>query len=180
MKNLLAKMLAVQKAIKPIERTEINPHFKSKYFDINSVIAELRPVLNNAGLVVTQGIRGMQIVTTVSDPESGEEKEYPMDLPPLTDPQKLGAAISYYRRYSLVSLFVLEAEDDDGNGAKPDAKDYAFDLELAEDLSSLKRAWEAVPKELQKALTGKKDAAKARIERKDIERKELETLTKDI
>jgi hypothetical protein len=40
-----------------------------------------------------------------------------MALPDLTDPQKLGSCITYYRRYSLVSLLALEAEDDDGNTA---------------------------------------------------------------
>jgi len=31
-----------------------------------------------------------------------------------TDPQKMGAVITYYRRYALQSLFLLEAEDLDG------------------------------------------------------------------
>lgn len=117
MKSLLTKILAVQKAIEPIRKDSVNPHFQSRYFDINSVVGALRPILNESGLVVIQGISGAQLVTTVGDPETGEEKSFPMDLPAISDPQKLGAAISYYRRYSLVSLFLLEAEDDDGNSA---------------------------------------------------------------
>jgi hypothetical protein len=38
-----------------------------------------------------------------------------MVLPNLQDPQKLGSAITYYRRYTLQSLLGLQAEDDDGN-----------------------------------------------------------------
>ena len=34
---------------------------------------------------------------------------------PLSSPQKLGSAITYYRRYTLASLLGLQAEDDDGN-----------------------------------------------------------------
>jgi hypothetical protein len=40
-------------------------------------------------------------------------------LPDLQDPQKMGSAITYYRRYSLQSLFLLQAQDDDGEIAKP-------------------------------------------------------------
>ena len=38
-----------------------------------------------------------------------------LKLPELTDPQKLGSAITYYRRYTLASLLGLQAVDDDGN-----------------------------------------------------------------
>ena len=164
MKELLTKMLAVQKAIEPIKKDSVNPHFKNRYFDVNSVIAALRPLLNQHGLVVTQGIRGMQIVTTVSDPESGQEKEYPMDLPVMQDPQKLGAAISYYRRYSLVSLFLLEGEDTDGDGTAKDAADYALEIDMAKTMDGLKRVWLSIPPALQEKLAEKKQAAKERIE----------------
>ena len=40
-----------------------------------------------------------------------------MELPPLTDPQKIGSAITYYRRYTLQSLLGIQAEDDDANKA---------------------------------------------------------------
>ena len=35
-----------------------------------------------------------------------------------TDPQKMGAVITYYRRYALQSLFLLQAEDTDGKVIK--------------------------------------------------------------
>lgn len=121
MKSLFAKMLAVQKALKPIPKDETNPHFNSKYYDIDGVVAQLRPALNKAGLVVMQPILDGKIVTTVCDPESGEEKFWMFDLPATQDIQKLGAAISYMRRYALVSLFLLEGEDTDGNGVSAPA-----------------------------------------------------------
>ena len=35
----------------------------------------------------------------------------------LSDPQKMGSMITYYRRYTLQSLLGLQAEDDDANAA---------------------------------------------------------------
>ena len=40
-----------------------------------------------------------------------------LKLPEITDPQKLGSCITYYRRYTLSSLLGLQSEDDDGNTA---------------------------------------------------------------
>jgi hypothetical protein len=38
-------------------------------------------------------------------------------LPENSDPQKMGSTITYFRRYALQSLFLLQAEDDDGHSA---------------------------------------------------------------
>ena len=48
----------------------------------------------------------------------------PVPLPEGLDAQKSGAAITYFRRYSLASVFLLEALDDDGESlrAKPEPK----------------------------------------------------------
>ena len=46
-----------------------------------------------------------------------------IDLPNIQDPQKLGSAITYYRRYTLQSLLGLQAEDDDGNGSTKQVKE---------------------------------------------------------
>ena len=43
--------------------------------------------------------------------------ESSLELPANLDAQKIGSAITYYRRYTLQSLLGLQAEDDDGNGA---------------------------------------------------------------
>lgn len=124
MKSLLAKMLLVQKALKPIPKDETNPHFKSKYFDINGVVAQLRPILNDVGLIVVQPLDKDGITTIVTDAESGELMAYSFPIPETQDLQKLGGAITYLRRYALVSLFLLEAEDDDGNSASQSQPAY--------------------------------------------------------
>lgn len=41
---------------------------------------------------------------------------------PSDDPQKMGAAITYFRRYALTSLFLIEGEEDNDLQDKPPAK----------------------------------------------------------
>lgn len=121
MKNLYAKLLKVQQEIKAVKKEENNPFFKSKYFDINGLLEALKPVLNANGLVVMQPLtvdEGKPAITTVIvDPDSGELTNSVALLPDNLDPQKMGSAITYMRRYSLQSFFLLQAEDDDGNVA---------------------------------------------------------------
>lgn len=122
MKTLYTKILAVQKAMKPIEKDATNPHFKNRYFDINSLLAALKPELNEAGLVVLQNLSNVNgapaLDTVVAEAETGESMSSTVLLPTNPDPQKMGAVISYFRRYALTSMFLLEGEDDDGNSAR--------------------------------------------------------------
>lgn len=123
---MLNKLLDIQKKIGKISKDETNPFFKSKYFDINGLLEALKPVLNEEGLVVIQPlthIDGKPAIATIlynailADPKSGEKIEYITPLPESSDPQKMGSAITYFRRYALQSMFLLQAEDDDGNKA---------------------------------------------------------------
>ena len=116
------KLLEVQKKIKPIIKDSNNPFFKSKYADINSVLAEIRPILSEFGIVVMQPTRIVDghnvLMTYLVNADNGEQLgEASMLLPDIQDVQKLGAAITYLRRYELVSILALEQEDDDGSSA---------------------------------------------------------------
>jgi len=129
MKELATKLLAIQKEIQPIEKEATNPFYSSKYFDVNAVIAALRPLLNKHGVVVMQPLTNANgkaaIATYLVDAETGQEKMFePVPLPDGLDAQKMGAAVTYLRRYSLASVFLLEAVDDDGESlrAKPEPK----------------------------------------------------------
>jgi hypothetical protein len=57
------------------------------------------------------------VVTRIIDIETGENIESFMSLPPMVDPQKSLAAVTYFRRGTLQSLLSLQAVDDDGNTA---------------------------------------------------------------
>ena len=113
--SIYAKLLEVQKEVGAISKDSKNPFFKSKYFDINSLIAHVQPLLEENGLLLLQPIEDGVQYSRVIDVEGGKSIESGLQLPSLNDPQKLGSAITYYRRYTLQSLLGLQAEDDDAN-----------------------------------------------------------------
>jgi hypothetical protein len=128
----MEKILKIQSEIGVLSKTETNPFFKSKYMDINGLLAQLLPLLEKYHLTVIQplgNIAGKPALVTsvfeeIKDEKTGETRDIEivssvMPLPDLQDPQKMGSAITYYRRYALQSLFLLQAQDDDGEGAKP-------------------------------------------------------------
>lgn len=120
----MKKLLELQKKIGVITKDETNPFFKSKYFDINKLVREVKPILNDLGLVLIQPLCHVgdkpALRTMLIEVESGEKlADDIIVLPENIDPQKMGSAITYFRRYAVQSLLFLEAEDDDGNLAKP-------------------------------------------------------------
>ena len=116
--SIYKQLLEVQKEVGAISKDSKNPFFKSKYFDINKLIEVVNPVLSKNGLVLLQPIENNKVVSRLFDAESEKCVESWLELPNLSDPQKIGSAISYYRRYTLSSLLGLQAEDEDGNGLK--------------------------------------------------------------
>ncbi len=112
------KLLAVQKEIGGIRKDSENPFFHSKYFDINGLLAVVKPVLNKHGLVLLQALEGNGLTTIIIDSETGEKVSFNGTLPVTADAQKAGSAITYFRRYALQSLLALEAEDDDANSTR--------------------------------------------------------------
>ena len=116
------KILKLQTEIGALSRTETNPFFKSKYFDINSLIAQIMPLLEKYKLCVTQPLCEVGgkpcLLTEVYDVEAKQSiiKGF-MPLPENSNPQQMGSAVTYYRRYALQSLFLLQAIDDDANHA---------------------------------------------------------------
>lgn len=119
--SLKQKLFDIRKQIKPVKKTEENPFFKSKYFDINILVAEVMPMLQEKNILLTQPLIVVEgktaVKTSLWDVESEDAIESVALLPEGLDAQKMGSAITYIRRYSLQSLLCLEAEDDDGNVA---------------------------------------------------------------
>lgn len=101
--------------------------FSYDYADINSILAMLKPVLHEHRLTVYQPVStrdGFTYVDThVADLDSDEELVFPgMAFSTSKDPQAAGSAITYFRRYCIVSLFALQAGDDDGSHARQAAE----------------------------------------------------------
>jgi hypothetical protein len=117
-KTIYKKLLEAQKEIGAIKKDSENPYYKSKYFDINSLLATVKPILNKHGLVLLQALDDGKLNTVIADAEAGLTIGYSTPLPAVSDVQKLGSAITYMRRYALQSMLALEAEDDDANSTK--------------------------------------------------------------
>lgn len=135
--ELYKALLAAQPSIEAALKDSKNPHFKSNYADINSVIAACKEQLNKVGIVVIQPVvtdsLGAYVETRLIHAETGQSVESRVPLVGASDMQKLGSAITYARRYGLQALVLLGAEDDDGNAASgkteaPQSRPYAPQL----------------------------------------------------
>tara|TARA_Y100001951_G_scaffold97613_1_gene97492 strand:- start:10 stop:480 length:471 start_codon:yes stop_codon:yes gene_type:complete len=114
--SIYNKLYKVQREIGAISKDSTNPFYKSKYFDINSLIKQVTPILEKHKLLLLQPIKDGEQYSIIFDLDGGSV-ESSLKLPTDLDAQKIGSAITYYRRYTLQSLLGLQAEDDDGNVA---------------------------------------------------------------
>tara|TARA_R110000796_G_scaffold21344_1_gene62860 strand:+ start:2126 stop:2692 length:567 start_codon:yes stop_codon:yes gene_type:complete len=115
--SLHKKLFSLQQEVGKISKDATNPFFKSKYVDINSLISQLIPLLQKNRLLLMQPVQEGFVTSNIICIDSDENVESNMRLPELDDPQKVGSCITYYRRYTLLALLGLPAEDDDGNVA---------------------------------------------------------------
>jgi hypothetical protein len=111
------KLWKAKQEIEAVKKNAKNPHFKNNYADINAIIEAVEPVLLKYNLILIQPIQDGKVFSMIVDCETGISVDSWMDLPPITDPQKIGSAVTYFRRYTLQSLLSLQAEDDDANTA---------------------------------------------------------------
>lgn len=98
-----------------------NPHFKSSYADLASVLDAIRPALTKHGLCITQTMKteaGTHFLVTTLMHTSGEfiEGSIPL-LIEKNNMQGMGSAITYARRYGLAAMVGIHQADDDGNEA---------------------------------------------------------------
>jgi hypothetical protein len=116
-------LLAVQKETPALQKNAINPHFKSKYISLDNLMEAILPILNKHNFV------WLTFPTFENEPTlhyelvytpSGEKIEGTMPLQARSaSPQDQGSAITYARRYSLMAVLGLVAdEDDDGEKAQ--------------------------------------------------------------
>ena len=115
--SIYKKLFEAKKEIGKISKDAKNPFFKSSYLSLNGLINAVEHVLEKHELVLLQPIEAEWVKTKIIDIETGENVRSEMHLPTIQDPQKLGSAITYFRRYTLQSLLGLQAEDDDANYA---------------------------------------------------------------
>lgn len=146
--NELAKSLVkAQAAMSHAAKDSKNPHFKSAYSSLASVIDAVRPALSANGLSFVQCLHsasthpsfdGGVAVETVLIHESGEQLSCGTLFIPASkqDAQGYGSAISYAKRYSLQSALGIASEDDDGQAAvksRPAPVAVTIDMDYAVD-----------------------------------------------
>jgi hypothetical protein len=126
MKDLFAALVQCQGELGAALKDATNPHFKSKYADLASVVGAIKPVASKHGLGYVQCFHpseGGVTVETIIVHTSGEHfSTGPLFVPATKqDAQGYGSAITYARRYSLQTAFGVPADDDDGNAAAASA-----------------------------------------------------------
>jgi ERF superfamily len=123
-KDLHAAVLAIQSEIGTLQKNAINPHFKSRYISLDSLVEHVQPLLTKHGLIWTcepthQGGSEPYLEYSLIHAETGQVRTNMMPL--LLDKQNaqgLGSALTYARRYALCAVLNIVADvDDDGEKA---------------------------------------------------------------
>jgi hypothetical protein len=121
LKELAPALVKAQTKIKAALKDSTNPHFRSKYADLSSVVEAVKAPLLECGIAFLQGVHdaeGGVAVETLLLHTSGEWVSSTLRIPAVKqDAQGYGSAITYGRRYGLQSMCGVPAEDDDGNAA---------------------------------------------------------------
>jgi hypothetical protein len=143
-----------------VGKDAVNPHFKNKYASLSNIIEATTPHLNAVGLSVIQlptesGLETMLMHT------SGEYISS-VSLTPCKDasnPQALGSALTYAKRYAYAGLLNLNIDEDDdaqratvAPAAQPKAK---------AELTPSHPKWEAAKKAVSEGSTTVADIEKA-------------------
>lgn len=118
---LAAALAKAQGEVENAHKDAKNPHFRSSYATLAEILNTVRPVLAKHGLSVVQMpgfAEGVVTVDTMLMHASGEWIRSTVGAPAQkADPQGVGSAITYLRRYSLAAVCGIAQEDDDGEAA---------------------------------------------------------------
>jgi len=116
-------LLTAQAQLGGVVRDSKNPHFKSAYASLESVIQHAKPALQSAGVAFTQApgaiVDGaIEITTMLMHGDTGQWLRSTVHVPlAKRDPQGVGSAITYGCRYALMATLGLPPVDDDAEAA---------------------------------------------------------------
>ncbi len=136
-KELATALSKAQGEVENAKKFSNNPHFKSRYADLATIWDVIREPLTRNGLSVLQlpceapqGQVGLLTHVLHSSGQSISERFF-IGLKDASNPQQVGSALTYMKRYTLLGVAGIASEDDDaeaavGRTAKPQAAvDYA-------------------------------------------------------
>ena len=114
----LARALAkAQGEMSAAKKESANPFFHSRYADLAQVVEAIRKPLSDNGLAISQLVQPdaeAAVIETILMHQSGEWLSSIIQLKPVkTDPQGIGSALTYARRYALGAIVGLATEEDD-------------------------------------------------------------------
>lgn len=119
-KGIMQAIFNVQQKVQPIKKTsegQVGTR-KYNYANLNDTWEAIKPILKEEELVIYQspimnnGV-GNHFKTTLHHLESGESiTEIMQMILQRDDPQGIGAAITYYRRYMITTMLGLITDDD--------------------------------------------------------------------
>lgn len=125
--ELAAALAKAQAKIQAAKKDSQNPAFKSKYADLASVWDACREALTSNGLSVVQlptdtAEPGRVALVTTLLHSSGQWISGMVSTRIVKDdPQGVGSALTYLRRYALSAMVGVAPDDDDGNAASGQA-----------------------------------------------------------
>jgi hypothetical protein len=141
---LIQALALAQAEMGAVLKDAVNPHFKSKYADLATVCDAVIPALNKHGIAVIQapGMIGQRVtVETILAHKDGAMMRTILELTPTkVDPQGVGSAITYARRYALQSVAGVAPEDDDGNAASQPVKKNASQVKKGGEFEAFEKA----------------------------------------
>jgi len=123
--KLSAALVQFSGKMTKVIKDSTNPHFKNRYASLSTMIEHTQQPLSECGLSIIQMPTGKNELETILLHESGEfiSSCYEM-TPSKNDPQGLGSAITYQRRYAYGAILNLNIdEDDDANKASEKPKE---------------------------------------------------------
>jgi hypothetical protein len=121
--ELAAALAKAQGEIIPALKDATNPDFKSRYATLPAIREAMRKAFADHGLSVIQRpyiFDGKLVLATILLHESGQSMDCGelSAVVDLTNPQQMGSAITYFRRYALAAISqTVSDEDDDANAA---------------------------------------------------------------
>ena len=127
MKELYQALAKFQKDPPKVLKDAENPHFKQKYATLGAIMGAVLPKLNEVGLVVVQHTANQDedagvvaVETHVIHASTGQEISSLLSAKTDGNPQHIGSALTYLRRYGLSTMLGLVTEDDDdGESLQP-------------------------------------------------------------
>jgi hypothetical protein len=114
-KNIAGALVKFQASVSKVAKEANNPFFKSKYASLANILDTIQKPLSESGLAISQFPDANALTTIILHADSGEwmESSYVMPVAKQNDPQAMGSAMTYARRYALGSILNLNIDDDD-------------------------------------------------------------------